>query len=284
MSRLLPTLGVLFALGVGIALGAGPLDEDRGEAAATRHAPVRKETGFGERFADAVAPALYGQRLAGQSVAMVTTPGVSQQTVKALLDGIVAAGGRVVTGNRLTDGLTAPGQKTLVDSMGSQLSTQLGGQVPSLADPALSTYPRMGRLLGLAFATTGAAAAPGAPAGMVRESLKAADLVSPLSANQSADARVAPLVVLVLGDDLDDAIVDGLVQGLAAQAHGVVVTGRSRSGDIGALRDSKTTAATVDGVETASGRVATVLALVRQITGGGGSFGASGIDGAAPVG
>jgi hypothetical protein len=74
------------------------------------------------------------------------------------------------------------------------------------------------------------------------------------------------------------------VQGLASQAHGVVVAGRTRSGDITVLRDRKVAVATVDGVETDAGRVSAVLTLVKQITGGGGSFGASGIDGAAPVG
>ncbi|MFI2706458.1 copper transporter, partial [Nocardioides sp. CER28] len=189
--------------------------------------------------------------------------------------------GAVASRTELTRALTAPGQKTLVDTMGSQLATQLGQQVPALADPALSTYPRMGRLVGLAVATTGAPAAASAPASTVRESLKAAKLTSGLSGDT---AGVAPLVLVVLGKDLDDAIADGLVQGLAAQAHGVVVAGRSNSADIAALRKRDTPAATVDGTESGAGRVAAVLALVHQIEGGGGSFGASGIDGAVPVG
>jgi hypothetical protein len=283
MTRLLPTLGVLFALGAGVALGAGPLDDDRGEAAPAAHAPSKRTAAFGDSFASTMAPSLYAHRLAGQKVAIVTTPGASRETTKALVDQIAAAGGAVVTGNQLTPSLTAPGQKTLVDTMGAQLASQLGPQVPGLADPALTTYPRMGRLLGLAFSTAGTAAAPGAPASTVRESLKAAKMTDPLS-NQPADASVAPLVLLVLGDDLDDAIVGGLVEGLAAQSHGVVVAGRTRGDDIAALRERKAPVATVDGVETATGRVATVLALVRQVTGGNGSFGASGIDGAAPVG
>jgi hypothetical protein len=179
----------------------------------------------------------------------------------------------------LTDALTAPGQKTLVDTMGSQLATQLAAQVPALADQSLTTYPRMGRLVGLAVATTGAPGPAGAPASTVRESWKAAKLTTDVGT-----AGVAPLMLVVLGHDLDDAIVNGLVDGLAAQAHGVVVVGRTRSADIASLRERKAPAATVDGVETAAGRVAAVLALVRQITGGGGSFGASGIDGVVPVG
>ena len=283
MRRLLPLLSVLFALAVGIALGAGPLDDDSGSAAPTSQARARSAVPFDRTFVGSVAPTLYAHRLANQSVAVVTTPGASPQTVKALVDQVVAAGGTVASRTDLTQALTAPGQKTLVDTMGSQLATQLAAQAPTMADPALSTYPRMGRLLGLAVATTGAPAAASGPVDTVRESLQAAKLTAGLG-DGSAAAGVAPLVVVVLGDDLDDAIVNGLVQGLAAQAHGVVVAGRTRSGDIASLRDRKAAVATVDGVETGAGRVAAVLTLVRQITGGGGSFGASGIDGAAPLG
>lgn len=283
MRRLVPLLSVLFALGVGVALGAGPLDDDSGSAAPTTSARPRAGSAFDRALVGSVAPSLYAHRLAAQSVAVVTTPGASPQTVKALVDQVVAAGGTVASRTELTDALTAPGQKTLVDTMGSQLAAQLASQVPTLADPALSTYPRMGRLLGLALATTGAPAAAGAPASTVRESLQAAALTAAPAAG-STEPGVAPLVLLVLGRDLDDAIVGGLVQGLAAQAHGVVVAGRTRSGDITSLRDQKSVVATVDGVETTAGRVAAVLALVRQITGGGGSFGASGIDGAVPLG
>jgi hypothetical protein len=280
MRRLVPLLSVLFALAVGVALGAGPLDDDSGSAATAGPAHSRTPAELDESFVGSVAPTLYAHRLANQAVALVTTPGVAPEAVKALTDQVVAAGGTVASRTDLTTALTAPGQKTLVDTMGSQLAAQLGQQAPTVADPSLSTYPRMGRLLGLAIGTKGAAGAAAAPASTVRESLAAAKLTKGLA----GDSRVAPLVLVVLGRDLDDAIADGLVQGLADQAHGVVVTGRTRSGDIGALRDRKVGVATVDGVETGAGRVAAVLALVRQITGGGGSFGASGIDGPVPVG
>jgi hypothetical protein len=283
MRRLLSLLGILFALGAGIALGAGPLDDDTSSAASGKHTPVRTAPVLDEKFAGAVAPTLYGHRLAGQSVAIVTTPGVSQGVVKSLGDQVVAAGGTVASRTDLTDALTAAGQKTLVDTMGTQLATQLGAQVPALKDPALTTYPRMGRLLGLAVATTGVPAPAGAPASTVRESLRAAKLADGLGGDAAA-AGVAPLVLVVLGADLDDAIVNGLVQGIGGQAHGVVVAGRTNSADIASLREHKAAVATVDGVESVAGQVSGVLALVRQVTGGGGSFGASGIDGAVPLG
>lgn len=279
MRRLLPLLSILFALAVGIALGAGPLDDDRGEAATRPRASTTADDGYDAAFAAAVAPTLYARGLAGQSVAVVTTPGVSDSLVKALTDQVVAAGGTVTGRTRLTAALTAPGQKTLVDTMGSQLATQLATQAPALGDASLTTYPRMGRLVGLALATTTTAGPPGTAASTVRESLLAAKLTS-----DPGTAPVAPLVLLVLGSNLDDTIVTGLVEGLAAQAHGVVVAGGTGSEDVARVAAADTPVATVDGVERPAGRVAAVLALVRQVTGGGGSFGASGIDGAVPLG
>ncbi|GAB7007238.1 hypothetical protein JCM18899A_47130 [Nocardioides sp. AN3] len=283
MRRLVPLLCVLFALAAGVALGAGPLDDNRGDAAPSKGASARRPPAFDETFAGTVAPTLYAQRLAKQSVAVVTMPGAAPAIVKALVDQIVAAGGAVTTRTEVTDALTAPGQKTLVDTMGSQLAAQLQKQLPALADPSVSTYPRMGRLLGLAVATNGPPVAAGAPASTVRESLKAARLTRGLG-GATADAPLAPLVLIVAGNNLDDAIMNGLAQGIAGQAHGVVVAGRTRSEDLASLRDRKAPVATVDGVETAAGRVATVLAIIHQVTGGGGSFGASGIDGPLPLG
>ena len=103
----------------------------------------------------------------------------------------------------------------------------------------------------------------------------------------------APLVLLVLGTDAgdegSDAILAGLVQGLAAQATGVVVAGSTAdggSGQLGRLRADPAGAgvASVDGIDTSAGRVATILTLQRSLTTPGGSFGASGADGAVPLG
>ena len=100
-------------------------------------------------------------------------------------------------------------------------------------------------------------------------------------------------MLLVLGTDADDegsdAILAGLVDGLASQAAGVVVAGTladGGSGQLGRLRatPAATRVATLDGVDTLAGRAATVMALARSLTTPGGSFGASGADGAVPLG
>jgi hypothetical protein len=160
--------------------------------------------------------------------------------------------------------------------------TQLGDEV---ADGDAPTYERIGQLFGAAIATRqDKAAGAGQTATSIRQSLAGADLVT---APEQEPGR-APLVLVVLGDGVDNDILAGLLTGLASRAQGVVVAGDTRSGangDVAALRKRPEAAkvATIDGVELAVGQVTTVLALVRSLDERGGSFGASGSDGAVPL-
>ena len=86
-----------------------------------------------------------------------------------------------------------------------------------------------------------------------------------------------------------DSITSGIAAGLVRAAVGVVVVGTladGGEGQIGRLRADPVSAevATVDGIDTAAGRVSTVLALSRALGVRGGAFGASGADGPAPLG
>ena len=64
------------------------------------------------------------------------------------------------------------------------------------------------------------------------------------------------------------------------------VTADGGEGQLGRLRADPVSAAvaTLDGVDTAAGRVATILTLQRSLTTPGGAFGASGADGPVPLG
>jgi hypothetical protein len=308
---LVPLIAVCAALGVGIALGGGPLS-DRGDAetaaartAGTSHDDLVAEAKAGEKLAAATAPMLIDGKLTGKQVAIAALPGAPSAVVDGIAGQITAAGGVVASTIHVTGRATDPASKALVDTLGTQMSTQVTGIVDATQPP----YVRLGQLVGGAVSTTGDAAAPSADQATTLATLAASKLVAmsdtaqpaaPASATATATPSAvgptiqttAPLLLIVLGDHVDPTILAGIVQGAATRAHGVVVAGSTGSGLRGDLRRlrhadlgaQKATVATVDGDETNIGQVGTVLALVHQITGGGGAFGASGIDGVAPLG
>jgi hypothetical protein len=277
-------VAVLLALAAGVALGGGPLSElardpaTASAAASGQRQEAQREVSFGDDFAAAGAATLYDGRLADQTVSILTLPGADKDVVTGLAAQVERAGGAVAGTYDAQPVLVDASEKSLVDTMGSQLMTTLGDDAVSTD---ASTYPRLGQLIGLALA-----APDGSPkdATSIRQSLAGADLLS-----SPADARPASLVLVVLGDDVDDAILSGLLSGLAAKATGVVVAGDAASGvdgDLHALREEPVAddVTTIDGVDVVVGQVSAVLALARSLEVSGGAFGASGSDGAVPLG
>jgi len=286
-------VAVFLALAVGIVLGGGPLSE-LGRASDTPTATAKEKTQdarraatFGDEFATATGTTLYDGRLADHPVAVLALPGADEE-LEAALEGQVEAAGGTVTGRYdVQDALVDPDEKSLVDTLGSQLMTQLGAGV---VDAEASTYTRMGQLLGVALATTQPTAEPASKkATSIRQSLVGADLMT----SPRGEADVAPLVLVVMGSGSgaveDQAVLSGLLSGLAAKAAGVVVVADSQAGvdgNLAALREEPVAdeVTTVDGVESPLGQVTATLALLRALAGDGGSFGASGADGAVPLG
>ena len=291
--HLLTIVAVFLALAAGIVLGGGPLSDVGPTAAtssgegATAPAADLAQTDYTESVVSALGPATVSGRLADRSVAVVTVPGADEQVVTALTEQVTAAGGTVSARYDLSADIVDPGQKSLVDTLGSQLLTQQAeGDVAAEA----STYDRIGQLLGLAIATKEAAGQDvNGKARAIVDAVSGAGLM----AKPGEVAQRSPLVLVVLGTDAgdegSDAILAGLAQGLAVQAGGVVVAGATSDGgegQLGRLRADPVSAAvaTLDGVDTAAGRVATILTLQRSLTTPGGAFGASGADGPVPLG
>lgn len=289
--HVLTIVAVFLALAAGIVLGGGPLSEVGPSVAAAGNdkdaAPADDRAGadYSNAFLTAIGPPVLGGRLTDRPVALVTVPGADEQLVTALSEAVTSAGGTISARYSLGDDLVDPGQKSLVDTLGSQLLTQQGDAVPADA----STYDRMGQLLGLALATKEAEGED--VNGKSRAIIDAITGAGLMEKPGEVDRR-APLVLLVLGEDADDegadAVLAGIAEGLAAQATGVVVAGtlEDGSGQLARLRadPAATSVASVDGIDTVAGRVATVITLQRSLTTAGGSFGASGADGPVPLG
>lgn len=283
-------VAVFLALAVGVALGAGPLSAPAPDARPVSARVEQRASGqppaaYPDSFAGAVAPQLYAGRLRDRAVAIVTAPGADPGQVGGLRDQVEAAGGTVAGTYELGASLTDPTDKALVDTLGSRLVEELS---PGAVGRG-TTYVRAGELVSLAVRGR---AAP-ADVAAVRAALAGGDLLtSPEKAGR------ATLVLLVLGEPTDPAILSGLVAGLSAgpasgstpaRPTGVVVAGDSASaeadGDLAVLRadPAARAATTVDGIESVAGRVSAVLALVRATATPGGAFGASGSDGSIPL-
>ena len=276
--HLVAAVAVVLALATGIALGAGPLSREllvpaRMEAPAPT--PERTEEDRTDDLAAAVAPTVTRERLSGRAVAVLSTPGAERATVDDLVAGVEQAGGSV-TRWRVGRSLVATGDIALVDALGEQLLEQLGDDV---ADPDAPAYERMGQLLGAAVATRGGrAAVPGRTETTIRQSIDAASLLT----SGSQEPRLAPLVLLVLGHDVEEALLEGLTTGLAGRAERVVVAADERAGDLAAIEQAALVT-TVDGVDAATGRLASVLALAVPADDPVGSYGGSGSDGVLPL-
>jgi hypothetical protein len=291
-------VAVFLALAVGIALGGGPLaggddgDDDQPATTATEKAAPASDgqSEFADAFAGEGAGRLYAGGLNGHAAAILAMPGAETAQVKALQAQIIAAGGAITGTYSAGDKLVDVAENSLVDSIGTQLIAQL---VDPRLETTAPTYERMGQLLGVAMATTQASSVRADLAAVsVRESLADAELLT-----SPADVRNAPLVVIVLPPGQEGAepslstrtILSGLASGIAHNAAGVVVVGDEDSaddGELAALRESEVTGSisTVDGIETTIGQVTAVLAMQAIFLGTTGSFGASGSDGAVPLG
>jgi hypothetical protein len=286
--QLVPLVVLVMAVAVGVALGAGPLSDlgaSPPKAVAQPPQPqvdtaAQDREAYADAFAGSVGQGLYAGRLHGHAVALLMLPGADDAVVDALTEQVRQAGTRVIGTYGLRRTLVDPTRKALVDTLGSQLVDQLGAEVVT-ADA--TTYDRIGQLLGRAVSTASPRTAMDqAKVSSLRASLHGAGLL----ALPEAEPGLAPLVLVVTGNDVDAPVLNGLASGLAAVAKGVVVAGPTEDAGIAALRSTPTTrpVATVDGTDTAAGRVAAVLTLIHVLATPGGSFGASGSDAPVPLG
>ncbi|MCM0622434.1 copper transporter [Nocardioides bruguierae] len=281
-------VAVFLALAVGVVLGGGPLAERTLEATddtpSTSASEERalEQAAYGDAFAEAAAQRLVGNRLDGRTVAVVTTPGVDEGLVTAVTADVTDRGGEVTARFDLLETLVDGGSTSLVDTLGTQLVTELDA---GTVDRGASSYVRLGQLLGLAVGTTNAGGvAADLDTSTIRDSLAGADLAT--SSDDEADR--AGLVLVLLGDDTDPDVLAAIASGVSAIAGGVVVAGSTssaRGGTLAGVRESSAadTLLTVDGVQRPLGRITALVALTVADEGQTGAYGPDG-DGPVPLG
>jgi hypothetical protein len=286
-------VAVFLALALGLFIGATTL---RGKVAAdletrTKHVSAANRelrsqlSDLNDRidqehaFDEAVLPYVVRDRLAGQSVTVVSAPDVDDDVRDEMLATLDHAGATVTGDVRLQPELLDPEQDQFLMTLTDQLS--IPGRTPAegsgteravalLAD-VLGTRPQDAPVGSGAAARVLAAFEDGNLISINGDEPRPGSLAVLLTADppatENADTSSAQLLS-ALARDLDKAALGAVVAGPSADT--------ADNGVVAAIRDDKTTRAdvsTVDGDELPSGLIATVLALVDQADGRAGAYG-----------
>ncbi len=285
---LLAVVAAVLALGLGLALGAGPVV---GRSEATRAARTdrlatqvdRLDQQVGDlqdaaRTSTKVLSALAGPltrgRLDGHSVVIVRTPGADDALVRRTRAALLGAGASLTGELRLAPTYLDPAKAS---SPLEDLALRLVPPNVTFADGS-TPIERVGVVLARATVAAEPASDPDQDGAEVIAGL---DELGALSL-EGDPGRQAQLAVVVTGErekgSARDAVT-ALVRALDAGGQGAVLVGPGLTpAAVGWVRSGGATAAggasSVDSGDTAAGQVALVLALVEQLGGGKGAYGA----------
>lgn len=266
---------VLLALAAGIALGAGVLDTDEGSTTTiggTDSEISPALVGFDAGYATLTAPNLLNGKLKGRSVLLLTTPTARDNEVDSLIEDLTLSGAQVAGEVALTPKLLSTANRQFAEEVAAQANPDASGQT--------SDYGTVGAALARGYLTKGASA-PDDTARTIRSAFSEGGLVD---AEQDPETS-AQLALIVSGPPSNGAggegtVVAGMAAGIDEGSQGVTVVGPVASGESGVVNavrgsDAAGTVSTVDVTDTATGRVAAVLALVREVAGQSGQWGTS---------
>jgi len=300
--HLVSLVAVLFALSVGLVLGAGVLSSGTGTAAAVQVVDLQAETAllrerlasneatvaFADDFGDATQPEQVADRLTGRSVVVVVLPGADGQSVSSTREALAEAGADIVGTVTVEPGWTDAASESILDSLAAQLVTS-GASLPDTDGYERGAVVLAASVVDERTGEDAAADLETTPAAFVESGLVSLD--EPLRGP-------AELAVLVAGDPVDDdgeagrrlGALTSLTAAFDSQGAGAVLAGPPTSagsrGLVDAVRADTDLAAdvsTVDMVQVSLGRTTVVLALAEQADGGVGHYGAVGqVDGPVP--
>lgn len=266
---------VLLALAVGIALGAGVLDADEGSPTSSSNTQSEISpalVGFDAGYATLTAPALLNGKLKGRSVLLLTTPTARDNEIDSLIEDLTISGAQVAGEVSLTPKLLSTANRQFAEEVAAQANPDATGQT--------SDYGTVGAALARGYLTRGSAA-PDDTARTIRSAFSEGGLV-----DTEQDPETSAQIALVVsgppstGSGGESTVVAGMVGALDEGSQGVTVVGPVSSGESGVVNavrgsDAAGAVSTVDVTDTATGRVAAVLAVVREVAGQSGHWGTS---------
>ena len=301
--HLVSLAAVLLALAAGVVLGAGPLDGQLGgtsgsstsqqqaklDALNGKVTDAQARASYDDAAAAALAPAVLPGQLAGKTVVVVVTPGTDGAQVDELVKAVETAGGKVTGEVDVQPAWYAADQGTVLDSLTTQLVPK--GQGVASGGP----YVRAGAALASALVTNAAhpPTKPDEASVTLLTGFEEGGFIK-VSGTPAVRAQLA-LVVSPTGvakGDTAGAANDSLLPLIAAldSGQGAVLAGPAGSAKPGSLVAALRSSAPVrravssdDVADTASGVIATVLALTQQVGGTTGQYGVGpGADAAMP--
>lgn len=300
--HLVSIIAVFLALAVGIVVGTTALNgyvvdslraankkvihDKRGLEGQVRD--LRTQVSRRDQFADTVAPEVVAGQLSGERVLLVTTPGASDQLVKALSTLVTQAGGATTGQLTLRDDLLDPTKSQVVDDV-----------VASVAPAGISLPEGTAgdrAAVELAAAAVSSPASPRLPedaAAKILGGFTGADLVSvrPPDGSKSGSPLAPATLVLFVSGGADGHAADDvtkqrqravltLARAMDLRSSGVVVVGPESAAGTGGLLEAlrhdgglSDRVSSVDTADTSYGVVSAILALHEQATGRSGRYG-----------
>ena len=297
--HLVSIVSIFLALAVGIALGAGPLQQPIGRTLSSQVATLRQEkddlrtqltavrrkSEADDEFATAVTSQLVATKLDGRTVALVTLPGAQSSAVEDLSTTLEAAGAKVSGVVQVEPAWVEPARRAVRNELIATVAPSVGADTAA----GTATEDRMAAVLarGLVVSQAAQAGRPTPAAQGALRALKDAGMVT-YSGDGPAPANLAVVVSGVPDSDADPQQQQSDVTAWAsigaqldAAGSGAVVSGPIESAASGGVlaavrgaRDVRRQVSTVEDVATPVGRVAVVYALREQLGGRAGQYGA----------
>lgn len=282
--RLLVAAAILFALGLGIALGSGPLNRPEEMLPGVDEPSTSADPGttaFETTYINKTGGEVLKDGLKGRSVAILTSEDAVPDQVDVVAQGLKMAGAKVAGRFQVTAKLTDPANRQFADGVARQSALK----VKSVADGE-NSYDRVGAALVRALVGK-VGDSPDDVAQTIWSAFDEGGLVSGDAPDEYADT-----VVVVVGPGRKasvSTVVAELARAIDVGTKGTVLAGPSASGltsgAVAELREDGDGAkvSTVDVANSAAGGVLVARALTRDVAGKPGAWGTPrSADGALP--
>ena len=271
--RLLTAAFILFALGAGVALGAGPLAKPTdvlpgGDDQSSQDPAL---AAFEADYVTETSAETLAGRLQGRNVVLITVAGAKTHEVDRIKQALEDADATITSQPTFTAKLVDPANRQFADSVARSAALK----VREIAKGPAS-YQRIGSALARAFLDE-AGSQPDEVASLIWEAFTEGDLVTGIEPDELGDA-----VVMVVGGQRDGSqskVIAELVRAMGSHAEGTVLVGPAKSsqskGAVAALRDGPAAGiiSSVDVSDSVAGPVVVALALQQDHAGEPGSWG-----------